>query len=67
MFETTKLFSIPEQAAVPQPEAVNTIKQKAGSDAETDSKEELGTDIECSDSEYEEGDSAIDYAAQYCA
>ena len=37
MFETTKLFSIPEQAAVPQPEA-NTLNEKAGSNTETDSK-----------------------------
>ena len=48
MFETTKSFSIPEQAAVPQQE-VNTITEKAGSD---------------SDSDYDEGDSDFEFAAQ---
>ena len=66
MFETTKLFAIPEHAAVAQPDA-NTIQDKAGRDAETGTEKELGTDIECSDSEYEEGDSDFEYAAQYCA
>ena len=49
-FKTTKLFSIPEHAAVPQQEA-NTIFETAGSDTDTDSKKEIGTKIECSDSE----------------
>ena len=67
MFETTKLFSIPKQAAVPQQEA-DTITEKAGSDADTDSKKEIGTKIiiECSDSEYDEGGSDFEFAAQYC-
>ena len=66
MFETTKLFSIPEEAAVPQQEA-DTITEKAGCDADTDSEKKIGTKIECSVTEYDEGDSVFEFAAQYCA
>ena len=63
MFETTKSFSIPEQAAVPQ-QKVDTITEKAGSDVDTDSEKEIGTEMECSDSDYDERDSDFEFAAQ---
>ena len=64
MFETTKLFRIPENTPVPPPEDDATT-QKTGPDAVADS-DDISTDIACSDSDYEQGDSDLEFAAEYC-
>ena len=65
MFETTKLLRVPKNTPVPPPEGDATT-QKTGTDAEAES-DASGTDIACSDSDYEQGDSDLEFAAKYCA
>ena len=67
MFKTTKILRIPENTPVPPPEDDATT-QKTGTAAEAEAaSDDSGTDIACSDSDYEQGDSDLEFAAEYCA